>query len=125
MGLRASDRLKYCISKSVVINCFEDKDVLSFLFLASTHLAMPSSLHSQTPHLVLGIHLGHHAVLQQVEGEHLQHVQLVGHLIVNGCGAPDHILHGVEDKQREKSKRRGWQKSRGERSGGVRCAKRR
>lgn len=46
------------------------------------------------PHLVLGIHLGHHAVLQQVEGEHLQHVQLVGHLVINGRRAADHVLPG-------------------------------
>lgn len=46
------------------------------------------------PHLVLGVHLGHHAVLQKVKGQHLQHVQLVGHLVVDGRGAPDHVLGG-------------------------------
>lgn len=46
-----------------------------------------------SPHLVLGVHLGHHAVLQKVKGQHLQHVQLVGHLVVDGCGAPDHVLY--------------------------------
>lgn len=45
-----------------------------------------------SPHLVLGVHLGHHAVLQKVKGQDLQHVQLVGHLVVDGCGAPDHVL---------------------------------
>lgn len=72
-----------------------------------------SSSSVTVPHLVLGIHLGHHTVLQQVEGEHLQHVQLVGHLVVDGCGAPDHILHGVEDKQRTEAGGR-WKKGRGE-----------
>lgn len=57
-------------------------------------------LHHHSTHLILGIHLSHHAVLKQVEVEHLQHIQLVGHLFVDWCGAPDHILRGMKVKQR-------------------------
>lgn len=63
-----------------------------------SHPPPPVFIDCPTPHLVLRIHLGHHAVLEQVEVENLQHVQLMCHLIINGRVAPDHILHGVEDK---------------------------
>ena len=59
---------------------------------------IPNSPATIIPHLVLRIHLGHHAVLQQVEGEHLQHVQLMCHLIVDGYGATNHILYNMEDQ---------------------------
>lgn len=49
-------------------------------------------------HLVLRVHLGHHAILQKVKGQHLQHIKLVGHLVINGLGAPDYIL---KDRQEE------------------------
>lgn len=43
-------------------------------------------------HLVLRVHLGHHAILQKVKGQHLQHIKLVGHFVINGLGAPDYTL---------------------------------
>lgn len=43
-------------------------------------------------HLVLWVHLGHHSVLKEVKGQDLQHIELMGHLIVYGFVASDHIL---------------------------------
>lgn len=119
--------VKYSLGPNLCsyVYCFEDNDVPSFPLLTFLYAFIHPSLHVPVTvsHLVLGIHLGHHAVLQQVESEHLQDVQLVGHLIVDGCGAPDHALHRVKDEQRGK---RGRWKSRGEEdrevSGSVRCA---
>lgn len=74
-GFFGLHQLVYLIARSPIAACI----------IIHTHPLRP-------PHLVLGIHLGHHAVLQQVEGEHLQHVQLVGHLVINGRRAADHVL---------------------------------
>lgn len=43
-------------------------------------------------HLVLGVHLGHHPVFQEVKGEHLENIQLVRHLVVNGPLRSDDVL---------------------------------
>ncbi|TNN85784.1 hypothetical protein EYF80_004031 [Liparis tanakae] len=77
----------------------EQKKIISHSWLRLTQLA-----HFQD----LTEHLGQldaaAAKRTLVESEHLQDVQLVGHLIVDGCGAPDHVLHRVKGEQRGKRK---------------------
>ena len=43
-------------------------------------------------HLVLWVHLGHHPIFQKVKGQHLQHIQLVCHFIVDGPLSSDDML---------------------------------
>lgn len=43
-------------------------------------------------HLILGVHLGHHPVFQKVKGQHLEHIQLVCHLVVDGPLCSDDML---------------------------------
>lgn len=52
-------------------------------------------------HLVLRVHFGHHAIFQKVKGQHLQHIKLVGHLIINGFGAPDYSLEHRQGESTE------------------------
>lgn len=53
---------------------------------------------SMSTHLVLRVHLGHHPVFQKVKGQHLQHVQLVCHFIVDGPLSSDDVLREMVHK---------------------------
>lgn len=56
-------------------------------------------------HLVLGVHLGHHPVFQKVKRQHLEHVQLMCHFIVDGPLSSDDVLRRWFANENLKKKR--------------------
>lgn len=67
--------------------------------------------HPESTHLVLRVHLGHHPVFQEVEGEHLQDVKLMRHLIVDGPLRADDVLGKWFTSDTLKQERRTKEKS--------------
>lgn len=48
------------------------------------------------PHLVIGVHLGHHPFFQKVKSQDLQDIQLMGHLGFDRAVSPDHMLEKAQ-----------------------------
>lgn len=56
-------------------------------------------------HLVIWVHFGHHSFFQKVEGQHLQHVKLMGHFCFDwSISSNDVLKHKNEEQFAGKSK---------------------
>lgn len=56
---------------------------------------------SEHAYLVVRVHFGHHPFLQEVKGQHLQHVQLMRHLCFDGSIPSDDVLEKRDQKYAE------------------------
>lgn len=47
---------------------------------------------TKNSHLVIGIHFGHHSLFQKVEGQYLEHIQLMCHFSFDWSISSDNML---------------------------------